>query len=157
MSSPWTHACRWLKGTSNRTFVLWPLALLAWRALWDGGWPHVNAWGLPLLACGYAQYKLVGRLRTERGGGGPGMSRPPERLVTDGPYRFVRNPMYLGHLVFFLGLAIVFSGVAWVLFAGHLVWFDRRAREDEAHLRAQFGHEYDLYRARVKRWLPGVY
>lgn len=148
---------RWLKGTSNRTFVLWPLLLLALQAVIDRGWPQLNLWGLPLLAWGYGQYKLAGILRTERGGGGPGLSNPPERLVTTGPYRFTRNPMYLGHLVFFLGLAITFSGLAWLLFAAHLVWFDRRARADETHLLELFGPAYADYRGRVKRWVPGVY
>jgi protein-S-isoprenylcysteine O-methyltransferase Ste14 len=149
---------RWLKGTSNRTFVLWPVVLLGLQALQDGGWPRLNLWALPLLAWGYAQYRLVGRLRTSLGGGGPGMSNPPERLVTTGPYRFVRNPMYLGHLVFFFGLALLLaSWPAWLVFVGHLFWFDRRARRDEAHLQELFDGAYDAYRARVKRWLPGVY
>ena len=157
MNQAWRRVLRWFKGTSNRTFVMWPLALLALQAVLDRGWPHLNPWGLPLLAWGYGQYKLVGLLRTARGGGGPGMSNPPDRLVMDGPYRFTRNPMYLGHLVFFLGLAIVFSGAAWLLLLAHLFWFDRRARADEAHLRDLFGADYDAYRGRVRRWLPGVY
>lgn len=158
MNSHWQAARRWMKGTSNRTFVFWPLALLALQALLAGGWPLLQPWGLPLLAWGWVQYRLVGRLRTQRGGGGPGMSNPPQRLVTSGPYRFVRNPMYLGHLVFFLGLAILLqSWPAWLVFAAHLVWFDRRARRDEEHLSELFDGAYDAYRARVKRWLPGVY
>jgi protein-S-isoprenylcysteine O-methyltransferase Ste14 len=156
--SAWKATRRWVKGTSNRTFVLWPIVLLALQALQEGGWPRLNLWALPLLAWGYAQYRLVGRLRTTLGGGGPGMSNPPERLVTTGPYRFVRNPMYLGHLVFFLGLALLLaSWPAWLVFAVHLLWFDRRARRDEAHLQELFDGTYDAYRARVKRWLPGVY
>lgn len=148
---------RWLKGTSNRTFVLWPLLMLALQAGMERGWPHVNPWALPLLAWGYGQYKAAGILRTRRGGGGPGLSNPPERLVTTGPYRFTRNPMYLGHLIFFLGLAVAFSGLAWLVFAAHLLWFDRRARVDEMHLLELFGPAYADYRGRVKRWVPGVY
>ncbi len=149
---------RWLKGTSNRTFVLWPIVLLVVEALIDGGWPRLNLWALPLLAWGYGQYRWVGRLRTDQGGGGPGMSNPPERLVTTGPYRLVRNPMYLGHLIFFLGLALLLlSWPSWLVFVVHLFWFDRRARADEEHLRHLFGGAYDEYRARVKRWLPGLY
>ena len=157
MNAAWRAARRWMKETSNRTFVFWPLALLALQAAIARGWPDLNPWGLPLLVWGYGQYKLVGRLRTARGGGGPGLSNPPERLVMDGPYRFTRNPMYLGHLVFFLGLAIVFSGIAWLLLLVHLFWFDSRARADEAHLLDLFGDDYAAYRGRVKRWLPGVY
>jgi protein-S-isoprenylcysteine O-methyltransferase Ste14 len=65
--------------------------------------------------------------------------------------------MYLGHLIFFLGLAIMFWWPAWLLFVAHCVWFDRRARGDEAHLGQLFGASYRAYAARVKRWVPGVY
>lgn len=148
---------RWFKSTSNRTFIVWPVVLLALQALLDGGWPRLNLWALPLLAWGYAQYRWVGMLRTEQGGGGPGLSNPPLRLVTTGPYRLTRNPMYLGHLIFFAGLALLFSGPAWAVFAAHALWFDRRARADEAHLLELFGASYRDYLGRVKRWIPGIY
>lgn len=149
---------RWLGGTSNRTFVAWPLALVAIEALIQQGMPRFNPWGVPLLAWGYLQYKLVGIYRTRLGGGGPGVSVPPERIVEQGPYRWVRNPMYLAHLVFFAGLAITLeSWIAAAVFAFHTVWFDRRVREDESHLAALFGAPYRDYCKRVKRWIPGVY
>ena len=149
---------RWLGGTSNRTFIAWPVALLLVEAALQQGVPDVNPWGLPLLAWGYLQYKLVGLYRTRLGGGGPGVSVPPERIVEQGPYRWVRNPMYLGHLIFLAGLAVALrSWIALAVFALHAPWFDRRVREDEARLRQLFGAEYDGYRARVKRWIPGVY
>ena len=148
---------RWFQSTSNRTFVVWPLALLALQALFDGGWPRLNLWALPLLAWGYTQYRWIGALRAEQGGGGPGVSNPPLRLVSTGPYGLTRNPMYLGHLIFFAGLALLLSGPAWVVFAAHVLWFDRRARDDEAQLLQLFGEPYRGYLGRVKRWLPGIY
>lgn len=149
---------RWLRGTSNRTFVLWPIVLGLAQAAIEGGWPTVDPWGLPLLAWGYAQYRLVGRQRTRLGGGGPGISNPPDRLVTTGIYRFTRNPMYLGHLIFLLGLAVTLhSWLALLVWVAHLLWFDVRVREDEARLAAQFGDPYVEYRRRVRRWVPGVY
>jgi protein-S-isoprenylcysteine O-methyltransferase Ste14 len=157
MTNAWKFVRRWVKDTSNRTFVLWPLALLLLEAVRDGGWPVMNLWALPLLVWGYLQYRLVGRLRTARGGGGPGLSNPPERLVTDGPYRITRNPMYLGHLIFLLGLALLLSGGAWLVFVAHLFWFDQRVREDESRIQELFGSDYDAYRQRVKRWIPGIY
>lgn len=148
---------RWLKGTSNRTFVLWPVVLAALEAALQGGWPQVQPWGLPLLAWGYLQYKLVGRVRLRDGGGGPGVSVPPERIVEHGPYRFIRNPMYLGHLIFLAGLALALrSWIGLALLAWHLVWFDRRVREDEERLTALFGEPYESYRRRTARWIPGI-
>lgn len=148
---------RWLRSTSNRTFVFWPLLLLALQAVQDSGWPRLNPWALPLLAWGYAQYRWVGSLRAEQGGGGPGLSNPPLRLVSTGPYAWTRNPMYLGHLIFFAGLALLLSGPAWLVFAVHAWWFDRRVREDEASLLALFGEPYRDYLRRVKRWIPALY
>jgi protein-S-isoprenylcysteine O-methyltransferase Ste14 len=148
---------RWFKSTSNRTFIAWPIALFALQAAWQGGWPALNLWGLPLLAWGYLQYRWVGTLRAAQGGGGPGLSNPPLRLVTTGPYRWTRNPMYLGHLVFFAGLAVALSGAAWLVFVFHAFWFDRRVRGDEAGLLALFGEPYRAYHARVRRWIPGIY
>lgn len=148
---------RWLSSTSNRTFILWPVLLALAEAALQQGVPRIETWALPLLVWGYLQYRLAGNYRLRAGGGGPGISVPPERLVTGGPYRFCRNPMYLGHLIFLAGLALALrSWPGAALLAYHLVWFDRRAREDEARLAALFGEPYRDYAARVKRWIPGL-
>ena len=118
----------------------------------------LNLWALPLLPWGYFQYHLVGRYRTRLGGGGPGLSNPPERIVDAGIYRWMRNPMYLGHIIFFAGLALALqSWIAAAVLAFHLVWFDLRARSDEKHLAQLFGDSYRDYCKRVKRWIPFVY
>jgi protein-S-isoprenylcysteine O-methyltransferase Ste14 len=118
------------------------------------GVPAINAWGLPFLAWGYLQYKLVGRFRTREGGGGPGMSKPPERIVAHGIYRCSRNPMYLGHLVFLLGLALALgSWIGTAVLVAHFAWFDRHVREDEARLSQLFGDAYRDYCSRVRRWI----
>ena len=158
MSRLHDSAVRWLKGASNRTFVAWPVALFGVEAARAGGWPTLDAWAIPLLAAGYLLYRLVGRYRLREGGGGPGMSNPPERLVTNGPYRWTRNPMYVGHLFFFAGLAVLLhSDVAAAVGLAHATWFDWRVRRDERRLEAQFGEPYRDYHRRVKRWIPGLY
>jgi len=150
-------AMRWLRSTSNRTFVLWPIVLLAAEAAIQQGVPRIQFWALPLLAWGYLQYRLIGNYRSREGGGGPGLSIPPERLVTGGPYRFCRNPMYLGHLIFLAGLAFALdSWLAAAVLVFHAAWFDRRVRDDEGRLTALFGDPYREYLARVKRWVPGL-
>jgi protein-S-isoprenylcysteine O-methyltransferase Ste14 len=149
---------QWLASTSNRTFVFWPLVVLVFEAALNAGVPAIHSWALVLMAWGYLQYLFVGRYRTRKGGGGPGLSNPPDTLVTNGPYRCCRNPMYLGHLIFLSGLALLFaSWAAAALVVFHAVWFDLRVRRDEAHMRELFAEAYPLYMARVKRWLPGLY
>jgi protein-S-isoprenylcysteine O-methyltransferase Ste14 len=65
--------------------------------------------------------------------------------------------MYSGHLIYFTGVALVLgSWIAAAVLAFHLVWFDRRVREDEARLAELFGEPYREYCRRVKRWIPGV-
>ena len=138
--------------TSTRTFVVWPACVALEQAVVRR---RLHRRWLVLLAWGYLQYRLAGSYRTRRGGGGPGMSVPPERIVTSGIYAYTRNPMYLGHLIFLAGLALATrSPLAAALFAGHIPWFNARAREDEEVLSARFGRPYERYRRRVPRWLP---
>ena len=92
------------------------------------------------------------------GGGGPGLEVPPKSIVTEGPYRYTRNPMYLGHLIFMAGLAVSFgSWLAAALLVFNAVWFHRRVLRDEARLESRFGPAYLAYKARVPRWIPGVF
>jgi protein-S-isoprenylcysteine O-methyltransferase Ste14 len=81
--------------------------------------------------------------------------RPARQMVTGGPYRLTRNPMYLGMTGAYLGLAVLLNQ-AWpvVVLPAVLGVLDRFVvRREEAHLHARFGEEYDAYRRRVRRWL----
>lgn len=147
-----------LHSTSFRTFVLYPVLIVAWELLLNDGRLRLEPWFLPLLAWGYLQYRLVGRYRIRRGGGGPGMDTPPERLVTGGPFALCRNPMYLGHIIFLAGLALSLqSWLAAALAVATAVWFQFRVRRDERRLEERFGEPYREYAARVKRWVPGLF
>jgi protein-S-isoprenylcysteine O-methyltransferase Ste14 len=158
MRKPTRTLRSWLRQTPNRTFLVFPLMVLAFELAVRRGELAVSFWGLPLLAWGYLQYRLVGQYRAQHGGGGPGVTVPPDRLVQDGPYRYTRNPMYLGHLIFILGLAVTFrSWLAGVLFVAMAHWFHIRVRKDEQRLAARFGSDFTAYAARVKRWVPGVF
>ena len=149
---------RWLRRTPVQTFILCPLLVIAVELVLNRGRLTIILWGTPLMAWGYLQYLMVGRYRHPRAGGTPGMEVPPERIITTGPYRYTRNPMYLGHLIFLTGLAItLWSWFALLVLAGRAVWFHRRVRHDEGRLESIFGAEYAAYRARVKRWIPGVF
>jgi protein-S-isoprenylcysteine O-methyltransferase Ste14 len=146
-----------LARTPLRTFLIYPICVIAFELAIRRGQIVVVPWGAPLLVWGYSQYRLVGNYRLLRGGGGPGITVPPQQLVVGGPYAYTRNPMYLGHLIFLLGLAVTFwSAVALALFAVQALWFHRRVLADEARLRAQFGAQYTRYEAQVKRWIPAL-
>lgn len=148
---------RRLRSTSFRTFVLYPFIIVAWEWLLNGGRLHVRPWYLPLLVWGYLQYRLIGNYRIRHGGGGPGMDTPPERLVTTGPFGWSRNPMYLGHIVFLLGLTLTLhSWLGALVTAATAVWFQSRVRRDERRLQERFGQPYREYSARVRRWIPGL-
>ena len=81
--------------------------------------------------------------------------RPSKALVTDGPYRLTRNPMYVGMAFAYVGIAFA-VGLVWPLafLPLVLVAVDRLviARE-EPYLLRRFGQPYADYKARVRRWL----
>ncbi|MGY8814279.1 MAG: methyltransferase family protein [Gammaproteobacteria bacterium] len=149
---------RWLKSTSRRTFVLYPILIIIVEILIHKGDLVFIWWGIPLLPWGYLQYSLCGKYRTLHGGGGPGLDNPPNNIVERGIYAWTRNPMYLGHLIFMTGLAITFTSLpAVVLLLFHFYWFQGRVKGDEAHLTEVFGQEYLDYMGHVKRWIPGLF
>src|SRR5579862_2095502 len=91
------RALTWLRATPNRTFIFYPLlVLLVGRRIKRPEFLWLLPWG-------YVQYRLVGNYRRQQRAGGPGLGSMPQRLLTSGPYRFTRNPMYLGHLIFLGG------------------------------------------------------
>jgi protein-S-isoprenylcysteine O-methyltransferase Ste14 len=104
---------------------------VALRCIWDFGWT---------------------------GRGTPAPMIPPQRLVAVGFYRYVRNPMYVGFAVGWIGLWIVFghanfaaiAAVALVAFGVHLFV----VLYEEPTLRKKFGADYEEYCLHVRRWWP---
>ena len=80
---------------------------------------------------------------------------PSTALVTDGPYRFSRNPMYLGFAVTYLGLALgLESGAAMILLIPALALMSWGViGREERYLEGKFGEDYRAYKSRVRRWL----
>jgi protein-S-isoprenylcysteine O-methyltransferase Ste14 len=93
-----------------------------------------------------------------RGLGTPAPFDPPRRLVISGPYRWVRNPMYVGFGVVLIGEAIVFPHAATVILIMMLIlWAFVTAfviAYEEPTLRRLFGADYDNYCRSVHRWIP---
>jgi protein-S-isoprenylcysteine O-methyltransferase Ste14 len=84
--------------------------------------------------------------------------QPGHTLVTAGIYGVIRHPSYLGLFVNALGWGLAFrSGVGVLLALATLVPLVGRIVAEERLLQTQFGREYDAYRARTSRLIPGVW
>ena len=80
---------------------------------------------------------------------------PQSALVTSGPFRFSRNPLYLGGNVFiFFGAALLLGSPSALVFTAlHLPLLDLFIRREEGQLERDFGEEWIQYRQRVRRWI----
>ena len=90
-----------------------------------------------------------------RSGQDPKPWTPTPEIVVAGAFRFTRNPMYLGMIVFCLGFAIILSNV-WILIltpvCGWLI-YHLAIRHEEDYLEEKFGESYRAYKATVRRWI----
>jgi protein-S-isoprenylcysteine O-methyltransferase Ste14 len=117
----------------------------------------VGLFGLPLMAMGAALYFVTAFWGFAlRGGGTPAPIDPPKKLVVEGPYRVVRNPMYWAVASVLMGEALAFHSLslaelAVALFAGATLFV---LFYEEPILRQKFGSEYEEYCRRVPRWIP---
>ena len=82
-------------------------------------------------------------------------NRPASRLVTAGPYRFSRNPMYTGFTAVYIGFTLIINS-AWPLLILPLVimaLLSMVIEREERYLNSAFGAEYAEYKGRVRRWV----
>ena len=76
------------------------------------------------------------------------------RLITSGPYRWVRHPMYLGVLLAAEGALLIYQTWAMVIYALSSLVVILRARKEEELLAEEFGEEWKRYQGQVPGWLP---
>lgn len=80
------------------------------------------------------------------------------RLVTDGPYRYMRHPRYLGIMLFTTGISLVFRGwLALILVAVLTLVLIWRIHDEEALMQQEFGTDWETYSQRSWRLIPFVY
>jgi protein-S-isoprenylcysteine O-methyltransferase Ste14 len=91
-----------------------------------------------------------------RGRGTPAPFYPPTRLVLLGPYRYVRNPMYVGLFLVLIGEAMLYTSLFVLLYSLFLVSAAHIfvVFYEEPTLRRKFGESYKQYFRSVPRWLP---
>ena len=153
-----TRVLRVLWSTPGRTFYLYPTIVFCFETVYKGYVVVPILYFLPFLAWGYLQFRLTRTYQKRMKSGSGGLGIIPIYLLKNGPYSFTRNPMYLGHLIFLLGLTLSFwSWIGLMIFLVNIVWFHKRVLRDEALLRLHFGEEYTNYCARVRRWIPFLF
>lgn len=85
----------------------------------------------------------------------PDPHQPATALVTEGPYRWTRNPIYLGFFLIYLGITLL-AGTLWgLLLSPFLIWTVTNSviHAEEVYLEKKFEEMYTGYRSRVRRWL----
>ncbi len=125
---------------------LWPMSPLS------GSSRYVIGLGLPLVSL----LIMPPVLRRFRRAGTPfDVRKAASVLITDGPYRFSRNPSYVSLTLLYLGIGILLNN-GWILilvapvFLVMDLWV---VRKEERHLETKFGEDYLRYKATVRRWL----
>jgi protein-S-isoprenylcysteine O-methyltransferase Ste14 len=140
---------------AGRLLVAAQFALIAWLV-----WPFTPpSWSLPALALAACAAALGAWTLAHNRLGNFNIRPEPKasgRLVTSGPYRFVRHPMYCALLLFAAAAAVAYAdawkAAAWLALA--LVLWAKAALEERG-LRAQFAGYAD-YAQRVRRFIPGL-
>lgn len=116
----------------------------------SGRWFGIGLGLLSLLLLLWAHHALGKNLSA------PGVMKQDQSLVTGGPYKWVRHPMYT--ILFLLGIAYFFISANWLIAAVWIGWIAGTVasmlRDEEAALIERFGEEYRTYMRRTGRYLP---
>lgn len=136
-----------------------PARVLAWAGVARPAsleWPQfagllLGTLGAAIALCCVLAFTFIGK-------GTPAPFDPPRRLVVRGPYRFVRNPMYLGAALALAGAAVFYLSPALVGFVALFLLTTHLfvVLYEEPTLRRSFGADYTAYCGHVRRWLPGA-
>lgn len=131
--------------------LAWAQAVLLPTA-WGEGWAPVVG-GLVALAGAGVMVAALPQFLRARTTMVP--HRDPAALITSGVYRISRNPIYLGDVLIFAGLAVRWQAwVAFLLVPLFMAVLTRRfIRPEEARLHARFGQEFTSWAARTRRWI----
>ncbi len=123
----------------------WPSSLLSW--------PWTLLAGTVLVGGGSILFGAALWTMRQRGKHPSHSDEPPE-LITDGPFRYSRNPVYVGHSLMHVGGSFLIDSV-WplVMLVPVLLYLRRVIKREEARLVTLFGDEYDRYCQNVRRWL----
>ncbi len=134
----------------------WLLSLAGARHGWHAGMPSVpNLVGLAIIGGGVFLLLRCTSLHIASYSNPSPINSFPPFLLTNGPYRYSRNPMYVADITIWFGWSLFFGSipvlVATFCFAGFLAFVS--VPSEERHLSVHFGEEYELYKRSVHRWV----
>ena len=136
----------------NRGMLPVPLGVLA---LYTPGVMTARGWLLGLTVMAIGELVRLGGVAVA-GAETRRRSRDVAHLVTDGPFAWVRNPLYLGNGLAWLGVAVI-AGVPWLVPLAGLTFaieYGLIVRYEEGVLESLFGEAYLAYKGRTWRWIP---
>jgi protein-S-isoprenylcysteine O-methyltransferase Ste14 len=113
-----------------------------------------RAFGPLLIICGLV-VALLGSREMSRAGTNVDPYKPATTVVTGGPYRFTRNPIYVGFTLMYVGIAALANALIPILLLPAVQQLIRRGviEREELYLERKFGDEYLQYKGRVRRWI----
>lgn len=130
------------------TVGIWVVGILDWNSFVLDGWWRLPVGAFIALAGGGFALWGIWHLSWHASQG------LQAEFIRSGPYRWTRNPQYVGDGFMLLGWAIVFNSLeAWILCLLGIAWFALAPVAEEPWLREQYGEPYERYRREVKRFL----
>jgi protein-S-isoprenylcysteine O-methyltransferase Ste14 len=155
----WARALVYMLIVGAGWLCILPVSLLYWE--FGSGAPATRVAPLPLIGLGlfvvgvtlafWGAYYLI-----THGSGTPLPFDPPRRLVTEGPYRFVRNPQAIAMVLMVLGeIFAIESATLWLILPLTLIYLELVVGPPEKRqLVKDFGADYQEYASRVRKWIP---
>jgi protein-S-isoprenylcysteine O-methyltransferase Ste14 len=134
-----------------------PANLLSWSGIVrpsGSGWEQIGGLVVGTIGAVIAVWCIFTFVRV--GKGTPAPFDPPRGLVVGGPYRFVRNPMYIGAGLALAGASLYYESLSLLAYAAVLLLMSHAfvVLYEEPTLKRTFQQDYEAYCRRVRRWRP---
>ncbi len=152
----WLRLTTFLLLVPGSVMIWGPMALLRFLGKGEMGYGAVGWIGVIPLVLGFVLFVWTVLNFAKSGKGTPAPYDPPKSLVIEGPYRWVRNPMYVGVVGVLIGEAMLVDSTVLTIHTGAtaLSCAIFVLLYEEPKLSRLFGEQYAEYRRTVPRWLP---
>ena len=150
----------WSRALGIRAFIVLVVIVLVRLGVFRAHGLNTDLWraivGLGLLALGLG-VAVWARVHIGQNWGTPMTQKNEPELVTSGPYRLVRHPIYSGILTAGVGTAVALSWIWLIVVALAAIYFIYSARVEERYMIEQFSDDYPAYRLSTKMLVPFLF